>query len=164
MGGKDSMRDVLFEALEFETNGRAFFLEAAKKTSDYFGKIIFNSLAEEELDHIEKIKSIAQSLKENEKWPPSEDHGAEDMKNIFETARVRMDEMIKDRTDDLTAVKIAIDLEQKGFRFYSGLASKAADLREKKFYQRLASEEKRHLRILEDTWSALIECSSSSLE
>jgi rubrerythrin len=164
MGGKDSMRDVLLEALEFETKGRAFFLKAAKKTSDYFGKIIFNSLAEEELDHIEKIKSIAQSLKENKKWPPSEDHGAEDMKNIFKTARVQMDEMIKDRTDDLTAVKIAIDLEQKGLRFYSGLASKAADLREKKFYQRLASQEKRHLRILEDTWSALIEYSSSSLE
>ncbi len=75
-----------------------------------------------------------------------------------------MDEMVTDRANDVQAVKIAMDLEQKGFGFYSGLASKATDPKEKAFYRRLANEEKRHLQILEETWNTLMEYSSSTLE
>ena len=76
---------------------------------------------------------------------------------------MHMDEMIMDRTDDLQAVKFAMDLEQRGFQFYSNLAVKAVDSREREFYQRLAQEEKQHLRTLEETWDALVACGSSSL-
>jgi rubrerythrin len=77
---------------------------------------------------------------------------------------MHMDEMIKDRTDDLQAVRLAMDLEQRGFQFYLSLAAKAVDSREREFYQRLAQEEKRHLQTLEETWDALVACGSSSLE
>ncbi len=162
--GKDSRTSALLDAIEFETDGRAFFLEAAKKTSDYFGRIIFNSLAEEELDHVERIKAIDRSLRNSGQWPSEEDHAEKHRENIFEEARMHMDKTVEDRTDDLQAVKVAMDLEEKGYRFYSDLAAHAVDSREKEFYRRLAAEEKRHLQILEYTWSTLVEYSSSTLE
>lgn len=160
----ETRRKALRDAMQFEMDGRAFFVEAAGKTSDYFGRIIFNSLADDELEHIEKIRAIDRSLMKGETWPPSGDHVTKERRNIFETARTQLDEIVKDRTDDLQAVKIAMDLEQKGFRFYSDLARMAADKSEKEFYQRLASEERRHLQLLEDTWRTLVDYNSSSLE
>ncbi len=159
----DGRKKALRDAMKFEMDGREFFIGAAERTSDYFGKIIFNSLADEELKHIETIKVIDRSLREKGRWPFPEDHEKNERENIFEIARMEMDEIVKDRTDDLQAVKIAMDFEQKGFRFYSGLAREATDRREQEFYQRLASEEQRHLQILEDTWRTLVEYSSSSL-
>ncbi|HMK74833.1 MAG TPA: ferritin family protein [Thermodesulfobacteriota bacterium] len=50
------MEKRTFEALEaaikFEEDGRTFFLAAHKKTEEKFGKSIFLSLADAELDHI----------------------------------------------------------------------------------------------------------------
>jgi len=160
----DSRRDrALLDAIQFENDGRAFFLEAAAKTSDFFGKIIFTSLADEERDHIERIHAIHRSLRDHGTWPSHENGVEQGGRNIFEHARDRLDQTIRDRTNDLQAVKLAMDFEHKGIVFYSELASKATDPREKAFYQRLATEEKRHLQILEDTWSALTAYSSSIL-
>lgn len=165
MGGvEDSRTKALRDAIQFEADGRAFFLEAAERTSDYFGRIIFNSLADEELDHIERIKTIDRALRGRGQWPSEKDHAEKGRKSVFEEARMKMDKTVKDRTDDLTAVKVAMDLEEKGYRFYSDLAARAVDSREKEFYRRLATEEKRHLQILEDTWNALVEYGSSTLE
>jgi rubrerythrin len=162
--GQDRREKALLAAIQFETDGRAFFLEAATKTSDFFGRIIFTSLADEERDHIERIHAIDRSLRDHGTWPPRQDRAGGKEGNIFEEARHRLDETIRDRTDDLEAVKLAMGLEQNGIEFYSDLAAKAADPREREFYQRLAAEEKRHLEVLENTWSALAACSSSMLE
>jgi hypothetical protein len=55
------MEKKTFEALEaaikFEEDGRTFFLAASKKTEEKFGKSIFSSLADAELDHIHKDKN-----------------------------------------------------------------------------------------------------------
>ena len=51
-------RRVLEEAIRFETDGREFFLQAAEKAKTYFAKVIFQIIAEEELDHIRKVKQI----------------------------------------------------------------------------------------------------------
>jgi len=161
---KDRRKEAFLGAIQFETDGRAFFLEAATRTSDFFGKIIFTSLADEERDHIERIHAIERSLRDYEAWPPSQGEAQGKEENVFEDALQRLDKTVRDRTNDLEAVKLAMDLEQKGIEFYSQLASNAADPREREFYQRLATEEKRHLEILENTWSALASCSSSMLE
>lgn len=120
----DSRRErILLDAIQFETDGRAFFLEAAAKTSDFFGKIIFTSLADEERDHIERIHAIHRSLRDHGTWPPDEGRAEQGDGNVFEEARDRLDQTIRDRTDDLEAVKLAMDLEKKGIEFYSELAS-----------------------------------------
>ena len=162
-GGR-SKREALRDAIQFETDGREFFLEAARKTVDYFGRIIFNSLADEELGHIERIRAIDRSLRDTGQWPRSNTPTPEEGKNVFQEALMQMDETVRDRTDDLQAVKVALELERKGYHFYSGLAAKAIEPREKEFYGRLAAEEQRHLQILEDTWRALIERGSSTIE
>jgi len=53
--------------------------------------------------------------------------------------------------DDMEAVKIAIDFETKGEKFYGDLAKSVENPMEKKFYEFLASIEREHRLSLQDT-------------
>jgi rubrerythrin len=68
--------EALQAAIKFEEGGRAFFLAANKKTEEKFGKSIFLSLADAELDHIPRIRAIYDSLSKMGEWPdtPSPSH------------------------------------------------------------------------------------------
>jgi hypothetical protein len=63
------METRTFEALEaaikFEEDGRTFFLAAGEKTEEKFGKSIFLSLADAELDHIQKDKNDLRFFKQS---------------------------------------------------------------------------------------------------
>jgi len=62
-----------------------------------------------------------------------------------------VDSSSKADMDDVEAVKIAIDFEAKGEKFYSDLAKSVDHPMEKKFYEFLASIEGEHRLSLQDT-------------
>jgi rubrerythrin len=67
--------EPLEAAIKFEEDGRAFFSAAHKKTEAKFGKSIFFSLADAELDHIQRIRMIYDSLSEMGEWPDAPSKG-----------------------------------------------------------------------------------------
>ena len=72
MPEKDRMREALEEAIRFETDGREFFLKAAQKAKSYFAKLIFETIAEEELGHIKRVRDIfdRSATSEKQAFPP----------------------------------------------------------------------------------------------
>jgi len=58
-------------------------------------------------------------------------------------------------TDEMEAVKVALDFEEKGFGFYKKAQSEASDETEKKLFSVLADEEQEHYTILQNTHSFL---------
>jgi len=151
MGGKSGL-DALEAAIKFEEDGRKFFLDANEKTKQKYGKLMFRSIADAELEHIEEIREVYDSLTKTGDWPdrPALFTAKAALKNIFEEAREQLDQNVKAETDDIEAVKMAREYEEKGLRFYQGLADRAKVLIEKKFYQQLAYEERGHLLIFQD--------------
>jgi rubrerythrin len=142
-------------AIKFEEDGRAFFLAANGKTEEKFGKSIFLSLADAELDHIERIKAISESLSNLGDWPntPSLFSPRRPMKNIFEQAMEEIDRNVKPTTGELEAVKLGIQYEEKGLKLYTDLSNAAPHWLEKKFYTQLGNEERGHMLILKDVES-----------
>lgn len=61
--------EALQAAIKFEEDGRAFFSAANRKAEEKFGKSLFLSLADAELDHIQRIKTIYDSLSKMGEWP-----------------------------------------------------------------------------------------------
>ena len=51
----DVNKDVLSSAIKFEEDGRNLYLECVKKTEHPWGKSLFQSLADDELKHIERL-------------------------------------------------------------------------------------------------------------
>jgi rubrerythrin len=150
------MEKRTFEALEaaikFEEDGRAFFLAAHKKTEEKFGKSIFLSLADAELDHIQRIKTIYDSLSKMGEWPDDSSvfTPKQPIKNIFEEALELIDQNVKPTTGEIEAVKLGIQYEEKGLKLYSDLSGAASRWLEKKFFTQLGNEERGHMLILKD--------------
>jgi len=144
--------EALEAAIKFEEDGRTFFLAAHKKTEEKFGKSIFLSLADAELDHIQRIRTIYDSLSKMGEWPdaPSLFTPKRPIKNMFEEALEQIDQNVKPTTGEMEAVTLGIQYEEKGLKLYSDLSRAAPDGLEKKFYTQLGNEERGHMLILKD--------------
>jgi rubrerythrin len=144
--------DALEAAIKFEKDGRKFFLDASRKTKQRYGQLMFQSIADAELEHIERIREVYDSLTKTGEWPdmPALFTPRAPLRNIFEDAREQLDQNVKAETDDIEAVTMAREYEEKGLRFYQDLADRAKVLIEKKFYQQLVYEERGHLLIFQD--------------
>jgi rubrerythrin len=149
MGEKNESKKVLEEAIRFETDGREFFLKAAEKAKTYFAKVIFQTIAEEELDHIRRVKQIYESdaVSKKQKGSPVVSE-KRNLQNIFQEAKEQMGQSITMNADEMEAVRLAIQLEFKGHEFYTRLAQEALGDFEKTFYQHLAQEELVHFSTL----------------
>ena len=143
---------ALQAAIKFEEDGRAFFLAAGEKTVEKFGKATFKGLANAEMDHIQRIKTIYASLSKMGEWPdtPALFSPKQPVKNIFEEALAEIDRNVKPTTGEMEAVSLGVQYEEKGIKLYTELSDEASDGLEKKFYTLLGYEERGHMLLLKD--------------
>ena len=140
-------------ALNNESREKEFYLKNAERTTHPMGKLMFASIASDEDEHYRRILALHKRLKEEGKWPetiPIEVKGTE-VKDVLKKFVNSVDTSSKADRNDVEAVKIAIDFETQGELFYSDLAQKVENPREKKFYEFLASIEREHRLSLVDT-------------
>lgn len=145
---------ALEAALKNETNERDFYLKHAARTKNEFGKKMFMSIASDEDEHYDRIKALHKRLKEKGKWPETLTLKVKDTK--IKSVLKRLSKLAagtpsKVDSDDLEAVKIAINFEKRGEKFYGELRDSVADAKEKAFYGMLADMEREHRLSLEDT-------------
>ena len=144
--------EALQAAIKFEEDGRSFFLAAYEKTVEKFGRLTFLGLADAELDHIQRIKTIYDSLSKMGEWPdtPSLFTPKRPIKTIFVEAMEKIDQNVKPTTGEMEAVKLGIQYEERGLKLYSDLSNAASHWLEKKFYTQLGNEERGHMLVLKD--------------
>jgi rubrerythrin len=134
-------------AIRMETDAMKFYREAVSKTSHPFGKRLFQGFVSDEMRHLKALQDIMNDLDiELKEVPPREN-----IKTIFSELKDQMMERVRATTDEMEAVKIALDFEKEGYEFYVKAAESAYDEKEKKLFERLSGEEKRHYRLLENT-------------
>ncbi len=144
--------NALEMALKNEMMERDFYLKNAARTSNPLGRAMFAQIAEEELEHYERLSQLAEVWKKDQKWPETVSLQVKNsaVKAVFgsvsqETAKAGGDE------DDLKAVRVAIEFEARGAQFYAALRDKSVDPREKAFFELLANIEHEHFTSLKDT-------------
>jgi len=157
MGAQKESKKVLEDAIRFEMDGRDFFLKAAERAKTYLAKVIFQTIAEEELDHIRRVKEIYErsdpiSEKQRVAHVVAE---RSNLQNIFQEAREQMGGTITVNADEIEAIRLAVELEFKGHEFYKRLAQEATTDFERDFYQHLAQEELVHFSTLRQMEEAL---------
>ena len=138
-------------AVKMETDAMKFYHEAAQKTSHPFAIRMFEGFIKDESRHLKMLNDIlgGLDLKIVKVHPKSE------IKTVFSELKDQMLKRISASTDEMEAVKVALDFEEKGFDFYKKALSEAADQTEKKLFSVLADEEQEHYTILQNTYSFL---------
>lgn len=150
------LQELLQRALKMEEDGRNFYLESAGRVKNQLAKEVLNHLADDELDHIERIKEGYERITKNEPFATKEIQGLkrssrEYFENIFTEAQKKSQELIKHEAEELDILKTALDLESKSHQFYSEQIGEQSDEQVKQFLDFLASEEYRHYNLIFNT-------------
>jgi rubrerythrin len=144
--------DSLEIALGNEQAERAFYLQHAKKTSNVFGKRMFEKIAAEEKQHYERLRQLQEKWRGGERWPedvPLSVSGTE-VKSFIRSIAREASTLPAGNENDLAAVRTALDFEARGEKFYAVLRDQSADPREKAFFDLLSGIEREHYLSLKD--------------
>jgi rubrerythrin len=161
MNEKDRL-NALEVALNNERRERAFYLENAKRTRNPLGKKMFQQIGDDELEHYERLKQLHQKWEKQQRWPETVPLKVKDtiVRDILLEFVKKVDRTAKGDSDDLEAVRTALDFEAKGAKYYAQLRDSVSDLKEKQFFDLLARMENEHYLSLKDTEEYFIDPAS----
>jgi rubrerythrin len=145
--------NALEVALNNEMREREFYLKNAARTKNPLGKIMFQRIGDEELEHFERLQQLHQLWQKGDTWPetvPLEVQGTI-VKDILADIAKKAEEMPPEDTNDLKAVRTAIAFEAKGAEHYAELSTRVSDAKEKAFFNLLSQIEREHYLTLKDT-------------
>jgi len=117
----------------------------AGKTQNAGLKQIFSYLADEEVKHYKLFKGLL----EHQDMEYDSTDILSDSINVF--AEMKESGAIDVSGDDsqMDAYQNALEMEKRAFTFFEGKAAESTDPKEKKFFQVIAEEEKRHCRLID---------------
>lgn len=158
MNEKDRL-NALDVALNNEMKERQFYLSNAERTSNPLGKAMFQHIADDELEHYDRLKQLHESWRRNKKWPDTVPLKVKEtnVRDILKDVVSRAENMPKGDADDLKAVRAAVEFEARGVKFYLNLRDAVSDPQEKRFFDLLASIENEHYLSLKDTEEFLVD-------
>lgn len=161
MNEKDRL-NALEVALNNEMREREFYLKHAQRTNNPLGKRMFQQIGDDELEHYERIKQLYESWSKKERWPETVPLKVKDtvVKDILVEFVKMANEKTKGDSDDLEAVRIALEFEAKGAKFYAEIRDASSDPKEKDFFDLLARMEHEHYLSLKDTEEYFIDPAS----
>ena len=153
-----NQQEALSMAIEMEKEGRDFYLKTADKSADQMTREVFEFLANEELKHIEAIKTfydneIAGEKTDIDKVLPDQtpEVARQAIFNLFKG----LEQKVPSDKPDMEAYAFARDFEKNGEKFYRQAAAKATDAEVKKLFEFLVEEELRHFQMIDDSMAFL---------
>jgi rubrerythrin len=140
-------------ALNNEVTEREFYHKNARRTKNPLGKKMFQQIGDEELEHYQRLKQLHETWEKQEKWPGTVPLKVNNtvVKNVLKEFLKKEDAKQEGDTDDLNAVRTAIEFEAKGAKYYADLRDAVSDPKERDFFDLLAKIEKEHYLSLKDT-------------
>ena len=136
-----SVLDALMLGMEMEKDTFDFYVKAAQKTFNPEGKRIFRWLAESEETHYLKLAEIYKSLDAGGSWV------------FYAASTIELEPSdgepgVGFETNDIEALRLAREIEEKGIDYFEDLLNKTTDSEGRKMVESLRREEEEHLRVI----------------
>jgi Fur family ferric uptake transcriptional regulator len=149
-------RDAMRIAIATERSGREFYARASRLVKNTRGKHVFERLAAEEVDHLERLERRYQTLLERD--PELESRptflffkGAAN--GLFAEGA---EQLTRPGVDEAEALRIGIRCERNSHRFFKRYGERFEDSDGKQIFLEFADEEREHLELLMREYRALI--------
>jgi len=144
-------------AIKNEAKETEYYLGEAARSKNPLARILFKNLADDEQEHVEKIKVLHQKLVAEGKWPEDIPLEVADTNVVEALDQIGADytTTAKHDDDDIKALERAIEVEKEGKALYEKLAASAEGRREREFFAFLARIEEQHLKSCLDSLAFL---------
>lgn len=132
-------------AIRMETDGKEYYLTCSRESRDGFGKKLLAALAAAEDIHRQRFEEIFRALQSKKAWPEIQLRPSNaELKTIFAAALQQRPSTTAGPTNELEAVKRAIEMEAKSYDYYKDQGKAASYGTQRDFYEKLAAEEREH--------------------
>ena len=138
-------------AMQSERDGYNHYANAALRTEDPKAKEVFQGLANDELLHHKALDEILKEYTQQGSLPnipPLEGKASVDVDNFSPIFSPEFKQRIQDKHFEISALSIAMTLEQGEISFYTDLAGKTVNSTFRAFFTKLADWDKTHLEAL----------------
>ncbi|MBN1898789.1 MAG: ferritin family protein [Spirochaetes bacterium] len=148
---EEKLKEIFNYGVKLEEDSISFYSESAEKTNNPLGKQIFDFLIGEEKKHIEILNKIMSDMVESEDIQAlARSH--KDVRTVFTDASQDYKSDIASDPDDIKALEISMELENKGFKYYKEEAEKMPEKsRGRSLLEELARQESSHYELLDKT-------------
>lgn len=156
MGGRERALQVLSTALKMEKKGRLYYQQAAGESRNELARRIFQTLADEEDAHVEHLRRLWDELKGGATWDGDSpalrnavDEGllqatTEDIRSFFSLVAHHHASAFEPDADDVGALQLSIEFEERAVSFYQNQLDLAEDPLERRFLKVMIEEEREH--------------------
>ena len=147
MSARDAALLALGEAIQFESDGRDFYLRAAQAAQNSLARAVFEALAEDEVEHVRRVREIFEELKDKQGWPDVTAMVAR-VSGVVDAFEQTGADGLRAAGADATAADALVqaeEMERKGLGFYRDRVARATCAAEAEFFRRLVAEEEAHL-------------------
>ena len=134
-------------AKQMEKDGEDYYRRLARESNTPGLQKIFTMLADEEVKHYKVIEAMQRNIRET----VLEDSPVLNITtNVFRDMREQKQPLHIDSSVETEKYRNARDIEEKSRQFYREQAGKAETEHQRQIFLKLASEEAKHLRIMEN--------------
>lgn len=151
----ENIKDAIKTAIQMEKDGYSFYKKAATQTNSEMGRTIFEGLASDEQMHLDVFEKMFEDAVGTSEWKDliisSKKYAnipifPKDLKEV---------EGVDTDTNELDALRIAMDAEKEAIEYYSKIKENLNDTNITKIIDEIIEQEKNHYSLLEGEFNHL---------
>jgi rubrerythrin len=145
----ESIKEAIKTAIQMEKDGYSFYKKAASQTSNEMGKTIFESLASDELIHLDVFEKIFEEKIEKTEWQELVKSSKKYANIPIFPKDLKTIDGENPNTSEIDALRIGMDSEREAIDYYSKIKENTNDEGLKQIIDEIIEQEKNHYNILE---------------
>lgn len=151
----ENVKEAIKTAIQMEKDGYSFYKKAAAQTSSEMGRSVFESLAEDELVHLDVFQKMFDETIGKYEWADLVNSSSKYRKLSIFPKDLKKAEGVHPDTNELDALRMAMDSETEAIDYYTEIWEKSNDDEVKKILDKIIEQEKNHYFLLEQEFSHL---------
>lgn len=152
----EDVKEAIKTAIQMEKDGHAFYMKAAAQTTDEMGSKIFESIAKDELTHLETFKKMFEETVGTGEFDSLVDSSKKYADLPVFPKDLKAVEGASGYTNELDALHIAMDAEKDAIEFYGKILDKCqGDELACRIIGEIIEQERKHYLILQGEFEHL---------
>lgn len=151
----EDVKNAIKTAIQMEKDGYAFYKKASAQTSSDMGREIFDSLANDEQLHLEVFQKLFEDRINKSEWNDLVNSSKKYADIDIFPKDLQQIEGANPDTNELDAIKIAMDSEKDAIEYYGKIKEKTKEEDIKRIINEIIEQEKNHYSILQEEFEHL---------
>lgn len=149
MSDFEDVKDAIKTAIQMEKDGYSFYKKAAAQTTSDMGRSIFESIANDELIHLDIFEKMFKNMVGKDEWNELVNSSKKYTNiNVFPKDLKEVTGANPD-ANEIDALRIAMDSEKEAIEYYTKIRDNLSDNQVIEIINEIIEQEKNHYRIFE---------------